>query len=246
MGDIKPPDYLVRVKEDYLHGGSDFFRSFTPEEMLEIMDEHGVEKAIISTGGDDSNPAPVRLRRSIPRTVRAVGQRQSARIHERDTPARVDDAQLPVRTGAGVPFGIQVAPSDASYYPLYAKCIELDLALSINTGPTGATRARRLPRPDASRSGVLSVPRAQALHGPRRRPVVGCRDPADDQVQEPALDDVAYSPKRLPAELLHFMNTRARTRSSGHRPPCADDATHHHRSMGARPARRRTRQVPLR
>ena len=58
MGDIKPPDYLVRVKEDYLHGGSDFFRSFTPEEMLEIMDEHGVEKAIISTGGDDSNPRP--------------------------------------------------------------------------------------------------------------------------------------------------------------------------------------------
>ena len=34
MGDFAPPAHLVRVKEDYLHGDSSFFRSFTPEERL--------------------------------------------------------------------------------------------------------------------------------------------------------------------------------------------------------------------
>ena len=36
-----------------------------------------------------------------------------------------------------VPFDFDLPPSDAQYYPLYAKCVELDLPLSVNTGLPG-------------------------------------------------------------------------------------------------------------
>jgi hypothetical protein len=52
MGDQADTDYLIRVKEDYLKGGDDFFRSFEPEELLPEMDRLGIERAIVTMSVD--------------------------------------------------------------------------------------------------------------------------------------------------------------------------------------------------
>ena len=49
MGEQEPPDYLVRVKEDYFKGGDDFFKSLDADELLADMDAAGVAKAILGT-----------------------------------------------------------------------------------------------------------------------------------------------------------------------------------------------------
>ena len=76
-----------------------------------------------------------------------------------------------------------------------------------------AVRQHRHPRPadpgrgaepDPPRPRLRPLPRAQAVHDPRRRPLVGHRDPADDQVPEPAAHDlgvVAQAPARVAAAL---------------------------------------------
>ena len=48
MGEQSPPEWLVRVKEDYFRGGDEFFRNLSPQELLADMDAVGVEKAILS------------------------------------------------------------------------------------------------------------------------------------------------------------------------------------------------------
>ena len=52
MGEQADTDYLIRVKEDYLKGGDDFFRSFEPEELLPEMDRLGIERAIVTMSVD--------------------------------------------------------------------------------------------------------------------------------------------------------------------------------------------------
>ena len=71
-------------------------------------------------------------------------------------------------------------------------------------GSAGATDSRGGAEPDPPRPGVRSLSRAEAVHDPRRRSVVGHRDPPDDQIPEPAVDDVglvAQAATRQPAAL---------------------------------------------
>jgi hypothetical protein len=49
MGDMKQPEWMIRVKEDYFKAGDSFLRSPELEELLDDMDAHGVERAILLT-----------------------------------------------------------------------------------------------------------------------------------------------------------------------------------------------------
>ena len=49
MGEVGRPDFLTRVAKDTFKQGDDFFRNYSVDEMLKIMDESGVEKAILTT-----------------------------------------------------------------------------------------------------------------------------------------------------------------------------------------------------
>ena len=44
MGEQKPPEYLIRVKEDYFKGGDEFFKNIEASALVEEMDACGVEK----------------------------------------------------------------------------------------------------------------------------------------------------------------------------------------------------------
>src|SRR6516165_2496044 len=47
LGDKKQPEWMVRVKEDYFKGGESFLASPELPELIEDMDAHGVERAIV-------------------------------------------------------------------------------------------------------------------------------------------------------------------------------------------------------
>jgi len=57
-------------------------------------------------------------------------------------------ASQPVVLARITPFYLDLAPDHRVYYPIYAKCIELALPLTINTG----SRARRRPLSARTRS----------------------------------------------------------------------------------------------
>jgi hypothetical protein len=56
MGEQRPPEYLIRVKEDYFKGGDEFFKNIEVEQLIDDMDAAGVEKAILSIGARKPSP----------------------------------------------------------------------------------------------------------------------------------------------------------------------------------------------
>lgn len=207
MGDTKPPAFLVRVKEDYLHGGDDFFKSYDPPELLELMDELGVEKALVAT-----NTSPTDRVRNF---VVDHPDRFSLAVHVDprklmpelwELEAIVGD--LPVACARIVPFGIDIAPSDALYYPTYVKCIELDLPLTINTGLPGPPVAGECQDPIHLDRICVRFPQLRLCMAHGADPWWGVAIRLMIKYSNLSMMTSAYSPKRFPPELVHFMNTR--------------------------------------
>ena len=69
MGDIEPPAWMVRVKEDYFKK-SPQFTSRELGELLDEMDEHGVERGVLLTNFVTPSKRAVELRGSPSRSVR--------------------------------------------------------------------------------------------------------------------------------------------------------------------------------
>jgi predicted TIM-barrel fold metal-dependent hydrolase len=102
----------------------------------------------------------------------------------------------------------QYPPSDAVYYPLYTKCAELELPLCINTGIPGPPIPGEVQNPIHLDRVCVRFPELKLcmIHG---------ADPWWDvairlmiKYQNLRLMTSAWSPKRLPKSLLHYMRTR--------------------------------------
>ena len=99
-------------------------------------------------------------------------------------------------------------PSDAVYYPLYTKCAELELPLCINTGLPGPPIPGEVQNPIHLDRVCVRFPELKLcmIHG---------ADPWWDvairlliKYENLRLMTSAWSPKRLPDSLLHYMRTR--------------------------------------
>ena len=137
MGEIRHVDYLKRAKEDYFKAGEEFFTSLSVDECLADMDEAGVEKAILTVRVKAPTETVLDCARQHPdRFALAAHVRPTAGLPEL---WRLEDlaAEHPVVMARVVPFDFDLPPSDAQYYPLYTKCVEMDLPLSVNTGLPG-------------------------------------------------------------------------------------------------------------
>src|SRR5215468_8492572 len=216
MGDVKQPDWMVRVKEDYFRGGDSFFRSPELAELLDDMDKNGVERAILLTGLGKSGDRAQRYASERPdrfslgvggfdllRPMRALRGLES---FVRDHP--VSFAVVgPSFWGDGM-----YPPSDAVYYPLYVKCCELDLPLCLNTGIPGP------PIPGEAQN-PMHLDRVCVWFPELRLCMIHGADPWWDvairlmlKYRNLRLMTSAWSPKRLPAALLHYLATRGKDR----------------------------------
>ncbi|MDH3704831.1 MAG: amidohydrolase family protein [Acidimicrobiia bacterium] len=208
MGDSVPPEFLKRVKEDYFKGGDEFFASLTPEDTIEAMDEAGVAKAVLVVEvGRPSEKILEFVERHPDRFFLAAmvdptkGMRPLWALQEMV-------AEFPVIMAKAVPFGIDVAPSDAIYYPLYAKCIELDLPLTINTGLPGPPMPGECQHPIHLDRVCYRFPQLRLVMAHGADPWWDVAIRLMIKYANLSLMTSAYSPKYFPDELIHFMNTR--------------------------------------
>jgi predicted TIM-barrel fold metal-dependent hydrolase len=216
LGDQQPPDWMVRVKEDTFRGGDSFFKSPELPELLDDMDGHAVERAILMTRIDGESDRAQRFAAAEPdRFLLAAGgmnllkPMKSLRALEsfvRDHPVAYAIVG-PSFWGDGM-----YPPSDAVYYPLYTKCCELDLPLCLNTGIPGPPIPGDAQHPMHLDRVCVRFPelRLCMIHG---------ADPWWDvairlmlKYRNLRLMTSAWSPKRLPEALLHFMRTRGTDR----------------------------------
>jgi predicted TIM-barrel fold metal-dependent hydrolase len=216
MGDREQPDWMVRVKEDYFKGGDSFFKSPELSELLDDMDANSVERAILMTGVAGAESRALGFVEARPdRFALAVGgfnllkpmrTVRSLESFVRDHPVAYAIVG-PSFWGDGM-----YPPTDPVYYPLYTKCCELDLALCMNTGIPG-------PPLPAEPQNPIHLDRVCYRFPELKLCMIHGADPWWDtairlmlKYRNLRLMTSAWSPKRLPESLLHYMSTRGKDR----------------------------------
>ena len=140
------PEFLVRVARDYFKREREMFAETPIEELLQQMDAAGVERAILTLDANDPQPI-AEVARTFPErficsaVIDPTAGMNAVRLLERLV------AQHGVRLARIIPFLVNRPPNDKVYYPIYAKCIELDVPISVNTGIPGPPMPAEPQRP---------------------------------------------------------------------------------------------------
>ena len=216
LGDLKQPEWMIRVKEDYFKGGESFLSSPELPELLEDMDGHDVERAILLTKIGKEGDRGQRFAAERPdRFALGVGGFDLLRPMKalRALESFVQDNPVAyVTVGPSFWGDGMYPPSDAVYYPLYTKCCELDLPLCMNTGLPGPPIPGEVQNPIHLDRVCVRFPELKLcmIHG---------ADPWWDtairlmlKYKNLRLMTSAWSPKRLPDSLLHYLSTRGKDR----------------------------------
>ena len=210
-GSAGKPEWLVRVAEDYFKRPDEIFKEVTITDLIEAMDRVGVEKCIVSTNAEEPSEHSLSFPRAHPdRFVLAAwldprNGMNAVRALERIV------REHPVVMARTTPFMVgAIPPNDRVYYPVYAKCIELDLPIAINTGLPGPPMPGACQDPMHLDEVCVFFPELKLVmaHG---------ADPWWDvairlmlKYRNLYLQTSAYAPRYFPPQLIHFMNTRGK------------------------------------
>ncbi len=173
---------------------------------LDEMDRWGIERAMINAGRGDSERAlkehPDRffgvLHVDPNQGMDAV--RALVRAHE----------TYGIKAGSTFPAGNtpQIAINDPQMYPLYAKCIELDIAFFINAGVPGPRVPMHCQHVEHLDEVCWFFPELRLViyHGAEPWQALACKL----MLKWPNLyyATSAFAPKHYPQEVIHYANTR--------------------------------------
>jgi predicted TIM-barrel fold metal-dependent hydrolase len=209
MGSEERPEWLVRVAEDYFHRADEMFRDLSFEELTETMDRAGVEKCIITTQAERPSPHALSFSRRDPARFalsvvldprRGMDALRALERMVRDEPvvlARI----TPFMVGA-------IPPNEKEYYPVYAKCIELDLPIAINTGIPGPPMPGKCQDPMHLDEVCVFFPELKLVMAHGADPWWDVAIRLMIKYRNLYLQTSAYAPRYFPPQLIHFMNTR--------------------------------------
>jgi predicted TIM-barrel fold metal-dependent hydrolase len=216
FADRAMPDWMVRVKEDYFKGDDSFFKSPELSELLDNMDANGVERAILMTNVGATEGRSLSFVEARPdRFSLAVGGYKLLKpmptVRALESFARNNPVAYAV-IGPSFWGDGMYPPTDPVYYPVYVKCCELGIPLCMNTGIPG-------PPLPAEPQNPIHLDRVCYRFPELKLCMIHGADPWWDtairlmiKYRNLRLMTSAWSPKRLPQSLLHYMSTRGKDR----------------------------------
>jgi len=207
VASVQAPEFLVRVTTDYFHRAEEVFRGTPLDEMVRMMEASGIEASLLTI--DASHPEPMAeaaaaygSRFLLSAVVDPTQGMQAVRTIDRLV------REWDVRLIRMIPFLINKPPNDKVYYPVYAKCIELGVAVSVTTGIPGPPMPAEPQRPLYLDEVCLFFPDLVMVMAHGADPWWGEAIRLLLKYPNLYMMTSAYLPKYLPAEMLHFMNTR--------------------------------------
>jgi predicted TIM-barrel fold metal-dependent hydrolase len=210
MGNVAHLGFMKAVKQDYFKAGDDFFRNIEAPELIEMMDKLGVEKIILTTTAhkpdqrilDFTTAYPGRFFLGLSPDL-SKGMKALWAIEEvaRD---------YPVAMARVAPFERGIPPNDPIFYPLYAKCIEMDLPVGINTGIAGPPMPSECQNPMLLDKVCYHFPQLKIIMQHGADPWWEFAIRLMIKYRNLYLMTSAYSPKYFPQSLIHYMNTRGK------------------------------------
>jgi len=201
------PEFLVRVATDYFHREKEVFKGTPLDEMVGLMEAAGIEGGLLTI--DASNPGPMaeaaaryQGRFLLSAVVDPMQGMNAVRMVE--SLVRNHDVRL-IRM---IPFLINRPPNDKIYYPVYAKCIELGVAVSVTTGIPGPPMPAEPQRPLHLDEVCLFFPDLVLVMAHGADPWWGEAIRLLLKYPNLYMMTSAFLPKYLPQDLIQFMNTR--------------------------------------
>ncbi|MEU4312298.1 amidohydrolase family protein [Nocardia sp. NPDC024068] len=214
FGEQEQPAWMLKVRDDYFKGPKSLYEQVELGALLDEMDEQGVEKAVLMYSMKKPSATALKFVEAHPERF-ALALNGVDLLHPvsslRELEVLVQDLPVAYTTMGPSFWGDgQYPPTDAVYYPLYYKCAEMGLPLCMNTGLPGPPIPGEVQNPIYLDRVCYRFPelRLCMIHG---------ADPWWDvairllmKYRNLRLMTSAWSPKRLPGNLLHFMCTRGK------------------------------------
>lgn len=209
MGSIERPPWLVRVAEDYFNRADAIFRDIPVPELIEAMDRAGVEKCIITTSVESVSDLVLSYPKADPdRFVLSLS------LDPRNGMESIRGLQAiardhPVVLARITPFMVgAIPPNDRVYYPVYAKCIEMDLPIAINTGIPGPPMPGKCQDPMYLDEVCVFFPELKLIMAHGADPWWDVAIRLMIKYRNLYLQTSAFAPRYFPPQLIQFMNTR--------------------------------------
>ncbi|MFC1534102.1 amidohydrolase family protein [Thermodesulfobacteriota bacterium] len=181
--------------------------AYSPEPMLEQMDEAGIDIAVLSVAQEDPDPILKVINKYPDRFIGAV----RLDPHEGMDCIRILESLVKdhgIKAAKISAHTIQKPYNDKVYYPVYAKCIELDIPITANVGIPGPRVPGVAQHPIAFDEVCWFFPELKVVmaHGgePWQFTCVKL------MLKWPNLYYMtsAFAPKYYPKEIIEYMNTR--------------------------------------
>lgn len=206
-----PAAWQKEVAESLFRKSADsIFRKFSAEELIQHMDEAGVSTAILTLHADRPSRSILSYAEKHPSrfaySLIVDPRRGMQTTRQIEALARAHAIRL-IRV---VPSIYNVAADDRMYFPVYAKCVELALPVSINTGIPGPMLPGKCQHPMSLDDVCLFFPELTVVMANGADPWWDIAIRLMAKYPNLYLMTSAFSPKYLPASLIEFMNTRGK------------------------------------
>jgi predicted TIM-barrel fold metal-dependent hydrolase len=185
-------------------------------ELVAAMDAAGIERACLTSWTRPgrqlaSNDRIAQFIQDYPgRFVGVAGvdlERPVEAVRELDRAVR----QLGFKALRVIPWLWKLPPNDKLYYPLYVKCIELDIPFCTQVGHTGPKMPSETGRPIPYIDEIaLTFPELKIVGGHIGYPWTDEMIALAWKHENVYIDTSAYLPRYYPPQLLHFMNSYGR------------------------------------
>ncbi len=226
-------DLDPNIRKWFLAKSPDILGGVTPEHMVKRMTDAGIERGLLNwSTGRRGGPKPISP--TIPTTIPLTLDEFRARCEEvanicKDFPGKLYgscniDPNYRMDAVRMVEIAVKefdfrairmmgaltnLAPTDALCYPIYTKCIELDVPIVINCGVPGPLRFAKFQRPIDLDDVCITFPELMVVathigHPWHLETVAMLQKHANFRLMTSG-----FVPKYVPEEIIYTMNTRA-------------------------------------
>ncbi len=187
-----------------------------PSELIALMDRAGVHQICLSAWYEPgraicSNSEVAEYTRAYPDRIYGLA---SVNLHDPVAAVKELDHYVRVEGFKGlriVPWLWNLPPTDAHYWPLFVKCIELDIPFLTQVGHTGPLYPSEVGRPIPYIDTVaLKFPALRIVCGHIGHPWTAEMVAVAWKHENIYIDTSAHLPKYYPPELIRFANTTGR------------------------------------
>ena len=188
-------------------------QDLTAEQFVQMMDEAGVGRVMLSAWHRPgkwviSNDTVAAMVRQFPQRLVGVAavnlEKPVEAVHELERAVK----ELGFKALRVVPWLWNRPPNDKFYFPLYVKCIELDIPFCTQVGHTGPLMPSETGRPVPYLDEVaLTFPELRIVAGHIGHPWTDEMIGVAWKHENVFIDTSAYLPRYYPQQLVHYMKT---------------------------------------